>query len=153
MNSELYFKTAFCCMACDGEIADEEIHLLKDYVKKTSLFATLDVENLLNEYISSINAIGISFLNSFLNELREEKMTEEQEIQIMKIAIEMIEADKEIQYSEIKFFKRISSCLHVSDEIIEREFPDKEDYFLPDIVQQDYEFELESSFGYINLYG
>ena len=64
---------------------------------------------------------------------------------------EMIEADKEILYSEIKFFKRIRKNLAVSDEVLYREFPDKEDFFLPDIAQQDYEFVLESEFASIQL--
>lgn len=151
MNNELYLKTAFCCMACDGDIADEEVQLIKDYVKTSSLFENLDVENLLNEYIASINSTGIIFLNSYLKELQNEEMTPDEEIQVMKIAISMIEADKEIRYSEIKFFKRIYSCMHVSDEIIEKEFPDKEDYFLPDIIQQEYEFILDSSFSNISF--
>lgn len=151
MNNELYLKTAFCCMACDGDIAEEEVQLIKDYVKKTSLFENLEVEKLINEYISSINSIGISFLNTYLRELREAEMTTEQEIQIMKIAIEMIEADNVIQYSEIKFFKRIYACLHVSEEVVEKEFPDKEDFFLPDIAQQEYEFILNTEFAAITL--
>lgn len=148
---DLYLKTAFCCMACDGDIASEEIQLIKDYVKETSLFDNLEVEKLLNEYISAINSSGISFLNSFLKDLRNEELTTEQEIEIIKIAIEMIEADNQVLYSEIKFFKRIRACLNISDEIIEKEFPDKEDYFLPDIAQQDYEFVLDTAFATINL--
>ena len=35
--------------------------------------------------------------------------------------------------------------------MIEKEFPDKEDFFLPDIAQQEYEFILESSFANISL--
>ena len=152
MNTqELYLKTAFCCMACDGDIASEEIQLIKDYVKETSLFDNLEVEKLLNEYISAINSSGISFLNSFLKDLRNEELTTKQEIEIIKIAIEMIEADNQVLYSEIKFFKRIRACLNISDEIIEKEFPDKEDYFLPDIAQQDYEFVLDTAFATINI--
>lgn len=152
MNTqELYLKTAFCCMACDGDIASEEIQLIKDYVKETSLFDNLEVEKLLNKYISAINSGGISFLNSFLKDLRNEELTTEQEIEIIKIAIEMIEADNQVLYSEIKFFKRIRACLNISDEIIEKEFPDKEDYFLPDIAQQDYEFVLDTAFATINI--
>lgn len=28
---ELYLKTVFCCMACDGDIAKEEFSLLNKY--------------------------------------------------------------------------------------------------------------------------
>jgi hypothetical protein len=41
--------------------------------------------------------------------------------------------------------------LSVSDEVLYREFPDKEDLFLPDIAQQEYEFVLESEFASIQF--
>ena len=37
-TNELYLKTAFCCMACDGDIATEEIELINtDKFKKEKL--------------------------------------------------------------------------------------------------------------------
>lgn len=151
MDKELYLKTAFCCMACDGNIAEEEVQLIRDYSKESLVFQGLNVEKLLNDYINAINAKGISFLNSYLSEIKTIDLTETEELQLVKIAIQMIEADKEVMYSEIKFFKRIRKCLAVSDEVLYREFPDKEDFFLPDIAEQDYEFVLESEFASIQL--
>ena len=151
MDKELYLKTAFCCMACDGNIAEEEVQLIRDYAKESLVFQGLDVEKLLNDYIKAINATGMSFLNSYLSEIKSIDMTETEELQLVKIAIQMIEADKEVLYSEIKFFKRIRKNLAVSDEVLYREFPDKEDFFLPDITQQDYEFVLESEFASIQF--
>ena len=151
MDKELYLKTAFCCMACDGNIAEEEVQLIRDYIKESLVFQGLDVEKLLNDYIKAINATGISFLNSYFSEIKSIDMTETEELQLVKIAIQMIEADKEVLYSEIKFFKRIRKCLSVSAEVLYREFPDKEDFFLPDIVQQEYEFVLESEFASIQF--
>ena len=151
MDKELYLKTAFCCMVCDGNIAEEEVQLIRDYAKESLVFQGLDVEKLLNDYIKAINATGMSFLNSYLSEIKSIDMTETEELQLVKIAIQMIEADKEVLYSEIKFFKRIRKCLSVSDEVLNREFPDKEDFFLPDIVQQEYEFVLESEFASIQF--
>lgn len=151
MDKELYLKTAFCCMACDGNIAEEEVQLIRDYAKESLVFQGLNVEKLLNDYINAINAKGISFLNSYLSEIKAIDLTETEELQLVKIAIQMIEADKEVMYSEIKFFKRIRKCLAVSDEVLYREFPDKEDFFLPDIAEQDYEFVLESEFASIQL--
>ena len=151
MDKELYLKTAFCCMACDGNIAEEEVQLIRDYTKESLVFQGLDVEKLLNDYIKAINATGMSFLNSYLSEIKSVDMTETEELQLVKIAIQMIEADKEVLYSEIKFFKRIRKCLSVSDEVLNREFPDKEDFFLPDIAQQEYEFVLESEFASIQF--
>ena len=151
MTNELYLKTAFCCMACDGDIATEEVNLIKNYVKESTLFENLEVEKLLNGYIESINATGISFLNSYIKKLTNEELSKEQELQIVKISIAMIEADNEIQYSEVKFFKRIRRCLAISDEEILSELPDKEDYLLPDIAQQEYEFILDTQFSAIKI--
>lgn len=67
--NELYLKTAFCCMACDGEIAEEEIELIKNYVKDTDIFGSVDVEKTLNEYIANINQNGMAFLKSYLKDL------------------------------------------------------------------------------------
>ncbi len=138
-------------MACDGDIAAEEVDLLKNYVSESQLFGGLDVESLLNGYIASINAVGISFLNSCLKELRDCEMTVEQQLTLIRIAIAMIEADNVIQYSEVKFFKRLRQCLPVTDDVILSAMPDKEDYLLPDIAQQEYEFILPTQFSGIRL--
>lgn len=90
-------------MACDGNIAEEEVQLIRDYTKKSPLFQGFDVEKLLNDYIKAINATGMSFLNSYLSEIKAIDMTETEELQLVKIAIQMIEADKEVLYSEIFF--------------------------------------------------
>lgn len=151
MKQELYLKAAFCCMACDGEIADEEIKLIKSYIESSTLFYNLDVESLLNDYILSINTKGKLFLNSFLDELKKEEKTEEEELEIVSIAINMIEADNEIAYSEIKFFKRIRKCLSITDDILYEKFPDKEDFFLPDMEEDDFDFLLATELPDINI--
>lgn len=149
--NELYLKTAFCCMACDGEIAEEEIELIKNYVKDTDIFGSVDVEKTLNEYIANINQNGMAFLKSYLKDLKTAEKTEEHELQIVNIAIQMIEADNEILYSELKFFKRMRACLDITDDAILKEYPDKEDYLLPDIMQEEYEFLSDTSFSEIKL--
>ena len=110
-TKELYLKAAFCCMACDGSIVEEETNLLKEKVQKSELFSGIDIENTLNGYVNSINLVGSSFLVSFLEELKQAELNEEEQMNILGIAIEVIEADNEIKYSEIKFFKRIRSLL------------------------------------------
>lgn len=138
-------------MACDGNIAEEEVDLIKSKVESDLNFKDIDIEKTLNSYIDSINVLGGSFLNSFIGELRSSDLSTEQELNVLKIAIEMIEADNDIEYSEIKFFKRIRSSLSISDDEILSVMPDKEDYLLPDISQKDYEFIQDVSFAAISL--
>lgn len=134
MNSkDLLFKTIFACMACDGDIAPEEVQLLRDIIAKTDLFNGLDVNENLKKYIDSINENGVSFLNKYLSEVAETELSKEEQMCIVDLAFKTIEADNRIEYSEVKFFKKIRVRLSLSDEDILAVYPDKEDFLLPDI--------------------
>lgn len=135
-------------MACDGEIANEELELVKHFATSSSLFEGLEIEKQLNEYVAEINDQGLSFLAGYINNIVNAQLTEQQELDLAKIAIKMIEADKKIEYSEISFFKRIRSKLKVSDEKLLDIFKDEtlfekfpevkpEDFLLPDIKVND----------------
>ena len=150
-TSEIYLLTTFVCSACDGDIAPREIALLKDWSDKSELFGDIDVEAKLNEYVESINEHGNLFIKEFLLVLASNVFTEEEQLQIIRIAIEMIEADGLILYSEVKFFKKLRSCLSISDDAILNVLPDKEDYLLPDIKTSDFIFDEDIKFAEINL--
>ena len=146
-TNELYLKTAFCCMACDGDIAPEELELIREYTSNNELFLHLDVESKLNEYVAEINQKGVLFLKDIANL----SLTEMQELNIVRIAIQMIEADNKVEYSEVYFFKKIRLNLNISDAVILENMPGKEDYLLPDIIQNEYEFILDAAFLTIDL--
>ena len=61
-------------MACDGEIANEEINLVKSLAEKTTLFEGIDVENVLNSFIQEINKKGKLFLGRDGKALRAESV-------------------------------------------------------------------------------
>lgn len=132
-KQELYLKTIFCCIACDGEIVQEEIEVMKAMIAESSLFMGIEPEAILNAYVSEINKDGILFLKKYLNELSDSDLTVEEELRLVGLAIQMIEADNNIEYSEVKFFKKIRSRLSVSDEQILEQYPCKENFLLPDI--------------------
>lgn len=132
-RAELYLKTIFCCMACDGEIAKEEVEMIESLSSKYDMFSNVGIESYLNKWIAFINENGVSFLKGYLNELSEADLSLSEQIRVIGFAIMTIEADKCIEYSEIKFFKKIRNRLSVSDEEILEQYPNKEDYLLPDI--------------------
>lgn len=132
-KNELYLRTAFACMACDGDIATEEIALIKKMAEQSDLFSSIDIESKLNDYVEKINKQGRGFLSAYLSDVSNVELVEKEEMEIVRIAIQTIEADNRIEYSEISFFKKIRQRLNISDETILAEFPDKEDYLLPDI--------------------
>lgn len=146
--NELYLKTAFSCMACDGNIANEEVELIKQYTATSTLFDGLDVETILNTYVAEINVKGKSFLDDFIGEIKAFNLSEQQELDLSQIAIRMIAADNKIEYSEISFFKKIRGKLNVSDQKLLNIFKDEtlfekfpevepEDFLLPDIIVHD----------------
>ena len=150
--NELYLKTAFCCMACDGDIANEEVLTLKKYISNHSKeFDGVDVDSLLNSYVEGINTMGERFLKNYLAEIAECNLSEEEQLNVISLAINIIEADEKIEYSEIAFFKKIRLKLSISDDQILSRLPGKEDYLLPDIID-DSPFEwLPVSFGNIMI--
>lgn len=134
MNSrDLFLKTIFACMSCDGDIAKEEVQLLRELIDKTDLFKELDVEVTLKKYVDSINENGVSFLNQYLSEVAQDELTKEEQMCLVDLAFKTIEADNRIEYSEVKFFKKIRVRLSLTDEEILAKYPEKEDFLLPDI--------------------
>lgn len=131
-NEELYLKTVFCCMACDGDIADEEVALVQDLCAKDNLFGDIDVSRYINEWIKEVNNNGRAFLQSYIDEVASAKLDAAAQMVLIDLAIKTIEADNRIEYSEVKFFKKIRFRLTVSDEEILAKYPDKEDFLLPD---------------------
>ncbi len=132
-NQDLLLKTIFACMACDGDIATEEVQLLRDLITNTDLFKELDVEVTLKKYVDSINENGVSFLNQYLSEVAEGELSKDEQMCLIDLAFKTIEADCRIEYSEVKFFKKIRVRLSLTDEEILLKYPSKEDYLLPDL--------------------
>ena len=117
-KKELYLKTVFCCIACDGDIAEEEIRLIRELGTKDKLFNDMDTEK---------------YINAWINEIATEDLNEKEQLLLVSLAFNAIEADNRIEYSEVKFFKKIRSRLSISDETILGKFPNKEDFLLPDL--------------------
>ena len=132
-KEELYLKTIFCCIACDGNIATEEVDMVRDLCEKDRIFHNLDSEVYLNSWITEINEQGGAFLQTYLKEINSVELNEQEQLLLVSLAIKAIEADNSIEYAEVKFFKKIRSKLTISDEAILAEHPDKEDFLLPDI--------------------
>lgn len=140
--NELLLQTAFSCMASDGDIDQSEVQLIKSLENDEQLFRFENIESELNRLVQEINKNGHGFLREYLQHLSQSDLTEEQEIQIVQIAVKTIKADDDEKYSEIKFFKIIRSKLSVSDERLIEAFPEfenlEEDYLQQDIISESY---------------
>lgn len=132
-TNELYLKTIFCCMACDGDIAKEEVALVNNITSKQEQFKDMNIEATINGYVAAINEKGALFLKQYLKELEAQNLSVEEQMTIVDFAIQTIYADSKIEYSEVKFFKKIRSRLFLTDEQILAKYQDIEDFLLPDI--------------------
>lgn len=137
-RTELYLKTAFCCMACDGAIAPDEVSKISQML----IFSNLDLKQKLDEFVDKLKVEGTRFLQDYLTEVKEASLTEDEECKLASVAIQTIEADQSVEYNEVAFFKKIRRQLKASDEkliaIIPEDtiMPDKEDYLLPDLSEE-----------------
>ena len=79
-TNELYLKTLFCCCACDGEIAQEEVDMIKELTENSTLFQEIQVEYSINEYVNQINSQGKAFLKDYLSELSNTVLSDDEQI-------------------------------------------------------------------------
>lgn len=144
--NRLLLKTAFSCMACDGHIDKREVELIRQLHNENETFEEIDISSELDSLMKSFNNDGNIFLKDYFNELISVELSEEQELELIEVAINTIEADDKIEYSEIKFFKVIRSKLKVKNDTILEEHPEFESYLEQDIISDTYLSRLQNVF-------
>lgn len=151
-QNELLLRTAFACMSCDGEIATEEVEMIKQMAKNKHLFGDIDIDKELNELVKEINVKGKGFLKQYLACLAEQSLTEDQELKVADVAVQTIRSDNKIEYSEIKFFKVLRSNLKiVSDETLLEKIDGIDENYLAQDIRADYLQMYDDYFNTIEL--
>ncbi len=144
--NKLLLKTAFSCMACDGDIDKREVKLIKKLQKENKTFGEIDINEELDTLLLDINKDGHQFLKNYFKELENADLSESDELKLIEVAIETIKADEVIEYSEVKFFKVIRSNLKIDNDSILTKHPDFEDYLEQDIITDSYLYRLQDDF-------
>lgn len=144
--NKLLLKTAFSCMACDGDIDKREVKLIKQLQKERKTFGEIDINPELDTLLLAINKDGQQFLKDYFSELKSSNLSESDELNLIEVAIDTIKADEKVEYSEIKFFKVIRSKLKIANEPILEKHPDFEDYLEQDIITDSYLARLQNDF-------
>lgn len=143
---KLLLKTAFCCMASDGNIDKREITLIKSMCEKSELFKDLNFQEEINQLVTKLNTNGKLFIQHYFDLLKSTELSEQEELTLIDFAIQIINADEHIEYSEIKFFKNIRYRLKISDEKILERFPDLEQYLEEDIITDNFLDKITSQY-------
>ena len=119
----LLFRTAVIAMACDGDIADSEIQMIKDLAKKDIYLIGLDFENLLISSVEDIKLNGKALVNSFLIELNDKQFNDSQKLKLIDICLSIINADSTVEESELVFLHLVIDRLKIDQETLIVEFP------------------------------
>lgn len=143
---QLLLKTAFSCMACDGDIDKREVKLIKRLHKEKKTFGEIDINLEMENLLIAINRDGQQFLKDYFNQLTTAVLSEANELKLIEVSIDTIKADDKVEYSEIKFFKVIRSKLKIGNEPILDKHPDFEDYLEQDIISESYLSRLQEDF-------
>ncbi len=135
---KLLLKTALSFMACDGDIDDGEVALVQKLASSSDVFGDIDVTQAMNNMLNELQRVGGEFLRSYFDELDEAELTEKEELELIKVAIDTINADGKVDYSEIKFFKIVRDKLSIDNDDILEVLPDIEEYLEQDIISPSY---------------
>jgi len=144
--NKLLLRTAFSCMACDGDIDKREVVLIKTMHQQKKIFGEIDINQELDNLLLEINRDGHKALRNYFNDLTSAVLSEQDELKLIEVAIDTIKADDKIEYSEVKFFKVIRSKLKIENELILAVHPDFEDYLEQDIISESYLARLQDDF-------
>ncbi|PIB36567.1 hypothetical protein BFP72_14740 [Reichenbachiella sp. 5M10] len=132
-------KTAFSFMTCDGHIDENEIALIRKVASESELFGHINVDQELEFLIEVINQMGMGFLKDYFKVLKNANISEEQELILVQIAMDTLNADAKVDYNEVKFFRIFRTLLTVSDDQIRAKVPSINDEFLEtDIFSKSY---------------
>jgi uncharacterized tellurite resistance protein B-like protein len=142
----LLLKSIFACMACDQQIDAKEMAHIRQQAKEKGLFGGLDLEMELKRLESELNEQGYGFFRSFFAELSGAGLDREQELRLLDASVDMVEANEEIEYAEVKFVKLIRAELKVSDVEILVANPAHNDYLKQDVFPINPKKQLMSEF-------
>ena len=123
-------KSAVTAMACDGRIDDSEIKEIKNMAKNEVYFMDFDFDQLLQDYLDYITTNGTKAVNEYLNELALANLNPGQELILIEVLINTIEADRKIEDNEIKFLQLVKSKLNTTEQTIITKFPKQMNYLI-----------------------
>jgi uncharacterized tellurite resistance protein B-like protein len=120
---DFLFKSAVMAMACDGDIAATEIDEIKTLVANEIYFMGYDFEEPLKNNIENIKANGKGAINQYLQEIVANNLNQHQEILLIEVLLRIIEADNNVQLSELKFLQMAKAKLKVDEQTLIVKFP------------------------------
>jgi len=132
-NSEFkdfLFKSAVIAMACDGDIAEEEINEIKTIVANEIYFMGYEFEEPLRKNIEAIKSNGKNTVNQFLHEITNNDLNEHQELLLIEVLLKIIQADTKFEENELRFLHMAKSKLKTDEQTLIVKFPHQVNYLI-----------------------
>jgi len=132
-NSEFkdfLFKSAVIAMACDGDIAEEEINEIKTIVANEIYFMGYEFEEPLQKNIEAIKINGKNAVNQFLQEITNNDLNEHQELLLIEVLLKIIQADTKVEENELRFLHLAKSKIRIDEQTLIVKFPHHIDYLI-----------------------
>ena len=107
-------------------------------MSKQKIFGNIDIITDYNRCIEVLKQDGRNFINSYFQSIDNIQFEEDEKLRIIDVAVKTIYADNKIEYAEVKFFKSLCQHLSVDKDIIVKNNPDVDEYWLEeDILSQE----------------
>ena len=80
---QLLLKTAFCCMAADGNIDKREVSTIETLCEKSELFNDFNFHEAINHLVNEINTNSKIFIQEYFNFISHSKLSEQEELSMI----------------------------------------------------------------------
>ena len=117
--SEILLKNAFAATVCDGDIAEAEIDLIKNFIEKDFYLKNFDLDEEFKKIYEILKIDCSEYSSAFANELYSLELTSTQKMILINQAIAIVRADNVMQEKEIKHIKSLMLNLMLLEEIVE----------------------------------
>ncbi len=118
----ILLKTAISSIACDGDVADEEILELKNYEEKSPYFTTDDLAEYLDLELKKCTSDVDTYIEELFNSIEISHLSITEKLQLLELSIKIIEADNKVLKEEIAFLKSLKGILLVPDFLFDEKF-------------------------------
>ena len=135
-NFDLLIKTALVCMFSDGIADHAEMEKISQYIDSGGGDSIDARRKKMIDYADNYKSDKDSFIKTYFHELMAEELSTTEQCLIIRCALDIIQADDSVDYSEIVLFKLIRAHLNILDSDLERYVPQSIEYLARDVSKK-----------------
>ena len=119
---ELLLDSAFFVMACDGEIHDEEMRVIRDLSERTSYFEGVEFDARIENLTAELKSNSRRACQTYFARLREGDLDSVQQLLVVEVVLRVIYADQRLDDNEVLFLKTAVKALGLHPEHLKQRF-------------------------------